>query len=148
MKQHPGTINSSNCLVAGYGRIGKILAASLKALGANVTVAARKKSDLAWISASGYKAIDINKLKSDTSLDLVFNTVPSMIFDAHTLKHLCEDSIVIDLASKPGGVDFDAAKRMGIEAIHALSLPGKVAPKRAGEIIKDTIYNMLEEDYQ
>ena len=46
----------------------------------------------------------------------------------------------------PGGVDFDSAQRMGITAIHALSLPGKVAPKTSGEIIKNTIFNILEEE--
>ena len=52
---------------------------------------------------------------------------------------------MIDLASKPGGVDFEAAKRLGVRVIWALSLPGKVAPITAGEIIKDTVLNILKE---
>ena len=50
--------------------------------------------------------------------------------------------MLIDLASKPGGVDFSAAKELGIHAVQALSLPGKTAPRAAAEIIKNTIYNI------
>ena len=59
---------------------------------------------------------------------------------------IAANALIIDLASAPGGVDFDSARRMGITAIHALSLPGKVAPKTSGEIIKNTIFNILEEE--
>ncbi|MDP4119622.1 MAG: dipicolinate synthase subunit DpsA [Bacillota bacterium] len=146
MKEYPGTIQGSRCLITGYGRIAKILASMLKGIGANVTVAARKKGDLAYASSFGYQAVDINKMMECGHFDIVFNTVPALIFDARMLAHLCEEAIVIDLASAPGGVDIDSAKRLDIQVIQALSLPGKAAPKRAGEIIKDTIYNMLEED--
>ena len=46
---------------------------------------------------------------------------------------------------RSGGVDFEAAGRLGINAQRALSLPGRVAPQAAGEIIKTTIYHMIEE---
>lgn len=59
---------------------------------------------------------------------------------------IATNALIIDLASLPGGVDFESAKRMGIPTIHALSLPGKVAPKTSGEIIKNTIFNILEEE--
>ena len=55
------------------------------------------------------------------------------------------DTILIDLASLPGGIDAAAAEKLGLRMIRALSLPGKVAPKSAGEIIKETVYNMMEE---
>ena len=56
-----------------------------------------------------------------------------------------QNSLIIDLASKPGGVDFESARELGVKVIWALSLPGKVAPVTAGIIIKDTITNMLSE---
>jgi len=43
------------------------------------------------------------------------------------------------------GVDCEAAKALGLSVIHALSLPGKVAPETAGEIICDTVCNIFEE---
>lgn len=146
MRRYDGTINNSRCLVCGYGRIGKVLSQMLKGLGADVTVSARKSSDIAWIEINGYKAVNTSRLKEYSGFDLIFNTVPSMVLDSVVLAHTAQDSIVIDLASSPGGVDFAAARRLQIEAVQALSLPGKVAPKTSGEIIKNTIYNMLEED--
>lgn len=145
MHEFPGTINGSSCLVAGFGRIGKVLAGMLKGLGANVTVSARKAQDLAWIELLGCRAVCTEKLCEYKNFDLVFNTIPSLIFDSHILAKTASGAIVIDLASAPGGVDFDSAERLGIRAVAALSLPGKVAPKTAGEIIKTTIYNMIEE---
>lgn len=145
MREYDGTINGSRCLVAGFGRIGKVLSKMLKGLGAKVTVSARKKEDMAWISLMGYDFVNTSEIKRTNGYDIVFNTVPSMIFDAYTLAKAACNSVLIDLASAPGGVDYDAANRLGIKSIKALSLPGKVAYKSAGEIIKKTIYNMIEE---
>ena len=56
--------------------------------------------------------------------------------------------LIIDLASAPGGVDFEAAHKFRLDAVRALSLPGKCAPKTAGEIIKTTVFNIIEEVYR
>ena len=146
MRNYPRTINSSSCLVAGYGRIGKVLSRILAALGANVTVSARKLNDLTWIRLNGYNPINTEDISISGRYDLIFNTIPSMIFDEETLAKVAKNSLVIDLASAPGGVDFKAAQKLGINTIQALSLPGKVAPVTAGEIIKNTIYNITEEE--
>ena len=69
-----------------------------------------------------------------------------MIFDAHTLARIAQNAIVIDLASMPGGVDLRSAERLGIKTVHALSLPGKVAPKASGIIIKNAVYNIIREE--
>lgn len=147
MREYKGTINSSKCLIAGYGRIGKILSWMLKGLGANVYVSARKTQDLSWIESMGYHAVHTQKIDLTNGYDIIFNTIPKLIFDSHTLAKTAQNSLVIDLASAPGGVDFKAANRLGIKSIQALSLPGKVAPITAGEIIKTTIYNMIEEEF-
>lgn len=148
MREYSGTINGSKCLVIGYGRIGKVLVSMLNGLGARVTVAARKKHDLAWAEIYGCRTISTDRICENSGYDVVFNTVPHMILDAHTLAKTCENAVVIDLASAPGGVDVNAAKRLNIRLIHALSLPGRIAPKAAGEIIKNTVYNILEEEYK
>lgn len=145
MREYSGTINGSKCLVTGYGRIGKVLSNLLKGLGANVTISARKKSDEAWIKLQGYNFAETSNLPEE-HFDIIFNTVPKIVFDARTLAKTAKGSILIDLASAPYGVDYDSAKRLGINAVKALSLPGKVAPKTAGEIIKNTIYNIIEEE--
>lgn len=148
MNKFEGTIADSRCLITGYGRIGKVLAEMLKNMKAEVTVSARKSSDLAFAQAFGYKMLNTNKLKSVKNFDLVFNTVPDIIFDRELLSATDKNTIIIDLASLPGGVDFEAAHELGIEAVRALSLPGKCAPKTAGEIIKTTVFNIIEEVYR
>lgn len=142
----PITLHGSNCLVVGYGRIGKVLSKMLKGIGANVTVSARKCSDLAWISARGYNSLhNRDILKNISQFDVIFNTVPAMVLDKVTLQNINPDSLIIDLASKPGGVDFATAKDLGLKVIWSLGLPGKCAPITSGEIIKDTVVNILDE---
>ena len=116
-------------------------------MGAEVTVSARRYSDLAWIEVNGYRAVH-NKdiIKSADSYDVIFNTAPALILDEAVLKIINPDSIVIDLASKPGGVDFQKAKDLGLKVIWALSLPGKTAPLTSGKIIKETVSNILYEE--
>ena len=142
----PITLHKSRCLVVGFGRIGKVLADRLKAFGAEVTVSARKCADFAWIEAYGYRSVhstQLGEIKLD--YDVIFNTVPYLLFDDMCLKKLSSDCLLIDLASKPGGIDFEAAQRAGVKAIWALSLPGKSAPITSGEIIKTTVTNIMRE---
>ena len=140
------TLNNSHCLVIGYGRIGKILASDLKALGAKVTATARRHSDLAMIFANGLDGLHTSAIdKTIESFDIIFNTVPHKIMDFNVLSKTKKDVLIIDLASRPGGVNFDVAKTLGRQVVWALSLPGKVAPLTAGQIIKDTLINILEE---
>lgn len=141
------TLHGSRCLVAGFGRIGKLLARDLYALGADVTVSARKPHDLSWISSCGYRGVKTNEISESGSYDIIFNTIPSMIFDRSVLSRTAANAVVIDLASKPGGIDLEACKALGIKAFAALSLPGKTAPRTAARIIKDTIYNIVREEH-
>ncbi len=146
MKETSSTIHGSRCLVLGYGRIGKLLAKSLHSLGAITTVSARKQRDLAWVSAYGYHKIPFTELIHHIgNFDLIFNTVPTTIIDYHMLSALPDSTLIIVLASKPGGIDFGTDKILHKKVIWALPLPGKVAPKTAGKIIKDTIQNILDE---
>ena len=146
MRERASTIFGSTCIITGYGRISKVLAKLLLAMGARVIVAARKPSDLAWVKISGCEAIHISKIKEYAGkANILFNTVPAMILDEEILSALKRDCLVVDLASKPGGVDFEMAKSLQIKTIWALSLPGKVAPISAGEMLKETVINILTE---
>ena len=147
MEETIKTLHSSNVLVLGYGRVGKILANMLKGLGANVYCEARKNVDLAWIKAYGYEPVTLRSLnKNLNKFDIIMNTIPALILTEKELKYLKKDCLLIDLASNPGGIDREAAKKQGIKTIWALSLPGKVAPLTSAEFIKDTIYNILKEN--
>lgn len=147
MEEMPTTIHGSNCLVLGFGKVAKTLCHDLYSLGANVTAAARKCADLAWMKSLGYTPLTICELEENIfKYDVVFNTIPAVILSEDVLANVKRDCLVIDLASKPGGVDFETAGRIGIKTIWALSLPGKVAPLSSGAIIKETILNVLNEE--
>lgn len=146
MEEMPITIHGCNAMVLGFGRIGKILGNMLKGIGANTYIEARKHSDIAWAKSYGYNAVPLNKLSEYIkNADVIFNTIPYVILNENMLKKLKKDCLVIDLASKPGGVDFKKAKEYGIKTKWALSLPGKVAPLTAAGILKDTINNIVNE---
>ncbi len=136
-------------LVIGYGRIGKALCRLLKAMGCQVYASARKDADKAWIRAFGYSAVDTGKIVDCVEkCKLIFNTVPFMVLDENTLSKVDKDCLIIDLASKPGGVDFEKARGEKLRVIWALALPGKKLKISAGKAISDTIINILdEEDY-
>ncbi len=146
MEELPITLSGSRALVLGYGRVGRTLSKMLAGIGADVYAEARKYSDLAWIKAYGQKPVYINELKSCIGeMDIIFNTIPNKVLDSPLLEMIGRECLVIDLASKPGGVDFEKAKELGIKVIWALSLPGKVAPVTAANYMKQTIYNIIEE---
>lgn len=147
MEETLKTLNGSKILIMGFGRIGKILAKMLQGIGAKVYCEARKKSDLAYIEAYGYEPIDLKNLdKHLEQFDIIFNNIPTLILDKPKIDLLKADALIIDLASKPGGVDFEYAKQKNIKTIWALALPGKVAPISAANYIKNVVTNILNNE--
>lgn len=146
MEHLPITIHNARVLVVGFGRVGRITAQRFAALGAKVSVAARRYEQLAWAQAMGFGAEHLHQLAGWLcGYDLVINTVPAKVLTRTEMEDLKPDCLILDLASKPGGVDLEAAGELGLTVIWALGLPGKVAPVSAGAAIKSTIYNMLRE---
>lgn len=146
MEELPITIHDARVLILGFGRVGKVTAQRFTALGARVTVAARSQEQLAWVRAMGMTARNLRQLPQLLAeTDLVVNTIPAPVLGPDELAVLHRDVPIIDLASKPGGVDMVAAARMGISVEHALALPGKVAPVTAGTYLRDTVYHLLRE---
>ena len=143
IREYPGTINGAACLVTGFGRIGKNLCMLLRAMGAEVHAAARKKEDLMLMRALGVKPLSYREVAQ--RYDMIFNTVPAMVIGPPILNRQDRDTVIIELASAPGGIDRAYAEKCGIRVVDAPSLPGIVAPKTAAEYIKEAIYNMLEE---
>lgn len=143
MEEYPKTLSGSNILVMGFGRIGKVISKMLQGIGANVFCEARKNEDLAYIKAYGYTPVHLNELDQTLNqFDIIFNNIPVQILDQKRLDLVKKDVLLIDLASNPGGIDFEYAKLKNIKTIWALALPGKCAPISAAEYIRDTIYSI------
>lgn len=140
------TIHGSQVIILGLGRVGMSLARTLHALGAHVRVGAKRPEHIARIYEMGLTPFYVSDLKSQVSnVDILFNTVPQLIVTAEVLAQMPLASLVIDLASKPGGVDFRFAERRGIKALLAPGLPGIVAPKTAGQIIANILSRLIAE---
>lgn len=140
------TLHRLPCLVLGYGRIGRVLSHRLAGLGAQVTVAARRLPDLAWIDAFGYTPLPMGELEGQLDrFSLIFNTAPAPLLTRRQLERLRPGCLVVDLASEPGGVDFAAAGALGITALQARGLPGKAAPVTAAAALRGAVYHILEE---
>ncbi|KLU64785.1 MULTISPECIES: dipicolinate synthase subunit DpsA [Desulfosporosinus] len=137
------TIHGSESFVLGLGRTGWSLARMLQGIGAHVTGVARKPTDLARAVEMGIKAVHFADLEEEIGrAEIIFNTVPHLILDRVMLEKVAKDAVIVDLASIPGGTDFEFAQLLGIKAILAPGLPGIVAPKSAGRILAQ-IYPQL-----
>lgn len=140
------TLCSSNVLVMGYGRIGKILSKMLHGIGCTVYVEARKEKDLAEIRAMGYIPVNLTELnKYLDKFNIIFNTIPTIVLDKERLDLINKKCCIIDLASNPGGIDFNYAKEVGLDVVWALALPSKVAPLSSAIYVKEAIDRIIKE---
>lgn len=130
-------IHGSNVLILGFGRVAKEVANKFYGLSAKVTCAARKKTDLAWINAMGYEAVNIYGLQEDLKqYDIIINTVPQMIIDKEEMQYMKKNVLLIDLASSPGGINTNDAKKFNLKFVWALALPRKSSPCEFSRVYK------------
>lgn len=127
------TLRDCPVLILGWGRIGKCLGQLLKALGADVTITARKETDRASIKMLGYAPAQFG---TDLSpYRLILNTIPAPVLNRDQMSQCHEDCVKIDLASIPGMEDDDV--------IHARGLPGIHVPESSGKLIAETLIKLL-----
>ncbi len=150
MQALPVTLDGCSVAILGYGRIASLLAERLIALGADVTVYARKERDLAHAKLRHCKAIPLKGTDKDSTLcdltdrcRIVFNTVPMQIVSEKVLECWRRDCILMELASLPGGFDTVSAEKMGFPLIFAQGLPGKHFPETAGIMIAQTVLDFV-----
>jgi dipicolinate synthase subunit A len=125
------------------------VARTFSALGANVRVGARKTEHIARIFEMGLSPFSLKNITSNVSdVDVVINTIPHMIVTSDVISKMPTHTLIIDLASKPGGTDFRYAEKRGIKALLAPGLPGIVAPKTAGQIVANVLAQLLKESLE
>ena len=142
------TVDEMRILVCGYGRIGKSLVKKLTALGAFVTVAARKKEALLEAKLCFSADTDMIDYTRDgifdtcKKYDVIFNTVPSRLFD-ETCACVLENSIYFELAGPPYGGSAEFIRSKAGKFILASGIPGKYAPESAGKAAYEAISRCL-----
>ncbi|TDQ39697.1 dipicolinic acid synthetase subunit A [Aureibacillus halotolerans] len=141
------TIHSSKVAVLGWGRTGITVARTFHALGANVFVGARSSSHLARIEETGYTSFHTSDMQAHLNdVNICINTIPDQMLTKDILQTMSTNTLIIDLASKPGGTDFKYAEELGLKAILAPGLPGIVAPKTAGQILAKILSQLLQQN--
>lgn len=140
----PETLWRSRALLVGYGRIARVLAPRLAALGVQVTVAARSAAARMQAQTLGCDAIEIAALPhAAQQVQFLINTVPHPLVTGEILTALQPDAFVLELAGAPGGVDLAAAQRLDVRVQVASGLPGKCAPAAAGRFVGYTVIEYL-----
>ena len=141
LMQGDGALRGQRVLIAGFGRIGRCLAPKLLALGAEVTVWARRPEARTQAELLGCRAV---RALPETAFDAAVNTVPATIFGPAELQAL-GGARCIELASAPYGFDLTAAEALGKTVELCPGLPGAYAPRAAAAAMRDTIYSALED---
>ena len=143
LEETPYVLRNAKTAVLGFGRVGRETAKLFKSVGAEVSVFDRKESKRNAAEKIGLDAYDFGADELYSS-SIIINTVPALVVSKEVLKKISANTLIIDLASKPGGVDLKYARIKGMNVIWALSLPGKVAPVTSGEIIAKTIISCIK----
>lgn len=143
------SIQGQKVLVTGYGCCGRKIAEVFSVLGADVYVAARRKEVRLQVERDGYQAFSFPEIMEYMGdVNTVINTVPAMVITEDIIRRMSKETLIIDIASKPGGTDFEAAQRHGIKARLALGLPGIYTTTSSAELLKNAIlkYAPLQRD--
>lgn len=132
----------SHCLVLGYGYCGKEMARALQEAGAHVDVCVRRKDLKSEILERGFGYRNLLQFEryDFEKYSYVFNTIPAKILTAERLEKFSANIILYDIATKPGGTDFEYCEKRGIRADLYPGIPGNLYPKEAGNIIASCIY--------
>ena len=132
IKMQPINLHKSRCLVLGYGRCAKVLAAKLKAR--------------SLAKSFGLEVMDFTELKRRIcQYDHIFNTVPKQILKEDILRKISKESCIIDIASYPGGTNHQMAEKLGICAKLCPSLPGIYSPKSSGIMLAKKVLEISGE---
>lgn len=132
----PGNLHGSQCLVLGYGKCARTLTALLKGMHCQVQVCARNPAQLAEAAVFADRAFGFGELEAALpDYDFIFNTVPAMVLNRGMMKNMNSGVCIFDIASAPGGVEFEEAEELGISAWLLPGLPGKYAPASSAEAI-------------
>ena len=142
------TVAGSRILMTGGGRIARYCAELLHAMGAQVRVSARSPAQRAYFKSRGIEAADISDLRELLAdCVCVINTVPARILTEERLKYVSSDCRILDLASDPGGADAETARKLNLQYVRALGLPGKTAPAAAGAAVADAVREIIMDEW-
>ncbi|SFL75568.1 dipicolinate synthase subunit A [Salibacterium qingdaonense] len=140
------TIHGSRVVVLGFGRTGSVIARTFSALGAYVEVGTSDPVEKARAKTYGHFVFHLDETAQALQRkDLCINTIPALLLTKNMLQDVSVRTLIIDIASRPGGTDFSYAAQRKMTALWTPGLPGKTAPKTAGRILGSVLLQLLED---
>lgn len=137
-------VTKTKSAITGFGRTAKAVAEMINANSGELTIFARSDEAVELAKSLNYNAVNLKYLKEDCAeYGIIINTVPAVIIEEPILKNMNPDTVIIDIASHPFGVDINTANKHSIKVIRAVSLPGKYTPDLAGTLIGEKIQRLL-----
>lgn len=134
-------LQGSCALVIGFGKCGEVLADKLAGLKCHVSVSTRSPIAKARAASYGYSLFE---KACYPKCNLIFNTAPAPVITPEIIDCLQKDTVIIDIASRPGGTDFNYCIKKGITARHCPGLPGKFSPKTSAEILFEHVQDKVK----
>ncbi len=139
-------IFGKNCLVIGYGRIGRALYRMLESMGANVFAAVRAGKSCSRARRDHAQILSMEEMRAKIGdFDLVWNTAPETVLYKEDLACVKPEAGLFELASAPYGFDLELARSLDIWAELLPALPGKYAPRAAGLALARAMLRRMEE---
>ncbi|GAK01545.1 LOW QUALITY PROTEIN: dipicolinate synthase subunit A [Geomicrobium sp. JCM 19055] len=143
------TIHGSQVCVFGYGRCGQTIADVFKGVGANVTVTTMVEKEEARAAQRGFQTLLFAEFEQSLdSFDIVINTIPAHVFTPNVLQQLKPSAFLLDISSKPGAFLKEDVTSLSNIVMNVPGLPGRVAPRTAGEILGEATRKILEKEFR
>lgn len=138
-KLMPINLEGAKIIVMGFGKCAKPIAEKLYCMGADVSVVARSERALSLAHYFGFLDYPMDADIPYDRADAIVNTIPAPVIDETVIRALRQDTVIVDIASAPGGCDFACCEKYHIKYKHALGLPGIYSPKTSGEILLEAM---------
>ena len=118
----------------------------LRGMGAVVSTVVNSGAAAAQAHSQGHIPIFFEQMEAHlNSANVIFNTVPEILLHKDNMRHIRKDTLIIDLASPPYGVDVTDGITHGLRVLYSNSLPGKIAPVTTAGYIRETLRQIIDE---
>lgn len=144
MQRQGRALMGATVLITGFGRIAQELTVRLVAMGAFVIVCARNEQQMRRAHEMGAHPVPLAQAASACrQADVIFSTVPAHVLGKRELDKIGTETLVIELASPPYGMNLEMARHMGVSVALEGGVPGKYAPMNAGAALFDVLERKL-----
>jgi dipicolinate synthase subunit A len=121
-------------LVVGYGVTGAVIVDYLLAAHCTPQVTVRRPRGLERARQCGAIPVPYeDRVEAMGAADIIINTVPSTDAIPSEAFASLRDRMIVDIASPPGGLDHEAARKAGVQVHWPRGLAGGRAPLTAGD---------------